>query len=118
MWGSGTKGKQGTQSHTHLLVVPVAFLPVLRAEHTTTTRLLSTYCLFPLSAHSGLGRGGQTETESYLTISSAILSGNLPTLVPPNFCTTQPRESGFFNRDRAMAGSFTDNGGLIDSEWR
>jgi hypothetical protein len=23
---------------THLLVVPVAFLPVLRAEHTTTTR--------------------------------------------------------------------------------
>lgn len=25
---------------THLLVVPVTFLPVLRAEHTTTTRLL------------------------------------------------------------------------------
>jgi len=27
---------------THLLVVPVTFLPVLRAEHTTTTRLFST----------------------------------------------------------------------------
>lgn len=49
---------------------------------------------------------------------SAILSGNLPTLVPPNFCTTQPRELGFFNNCRAISGLSSDNGGLIDSEFR
>jgi hypothetical protein len=31
-------------------------------------------------------------------MSSAIFPANFPTLVPPNFCTTQPRELSFFLR--------------------
>ena len=42
--GGLSLGEEGEEDAlgTHLLVVPVTFLPVLRAEHTTTTRLFST----------------------------------------------------------------------------
>lgn len=82
---------------------PVVFDIVPAASESASLSLLD-----PVHSASG--------ADSYLTMSSAILSGNLPTLVPPNFWTTQPRESGFFNRARAISGLLTDSGGLIDSE--
>jgi hypothetical protein len=35
---------------------------------------------------------------AYRTMSSAMLTANFPTLVPPNFWTTQPRLLLFFRR--------------------
>ena len=101
---------------THLLVVPVAFLPVLRAEQTTTIRLFLTHslrvqtsaedcpqcaCLIPLAERYSPAK--KNWPAPYLTISSAILSGNLPTLVPPNFCTIQPLVLAFLSSDPAIA---------------
>jgi hypothetical protein len=44
--------------------------------------------------------GREHKPGTYLTISSAILTANFPTLVPPNFCTTHPASESFFHRDR------------------
>lgn len=43
------------------------------------------------------------ESETYLTMSSAILSGNFPTLVPPNFWTIQPFGLEFLKSVEPMA---------------
>ena len=127
------------KSDTHRLVVPSAFLPVLRAEQTTTTRFRDKLALSKAGEVStGVGQNEESNAfwDAYLTISFAILKkkkgqnvsfirnwykvkvipshgllnaisrvqaamsqgkaltlpGNLPTLVPPNFCTTQPSD--------------------------
>lgn len=87
----------------YLLVVPFSFVSPLRAEHTTTTRFFSRYDLYVkvsvfvyMSRKPTEGpciRGGTRTT--YETIVDAIVSRNLPTLVPPNFCTTHGRSVAF-----------------------
>ena len=94
----------------------MAFLPVLRAEQTTTIRLFLTHSLraqmsaerqSPMRSSYSLAEryspAKKNWTVPYLTMSSAILSGNLPTLVPPNFCTIQPLALAFLSSDRAIA---------------
>ena len=117
---------------TYRLVVPSAFLPVLRAEHTTTTlfwdrlvlqarasvvsrhawthtlqllprspgedildnitsNLAAKSAKAPVSATAHVGSHARGAFCLSLSLSpSHTLSGNLPTLVPPNFWTIQP----------------------------
>lgn len=69
------------------------------------------------SFRKGLAAEG---SDTYLTISSAILSGNFPTLVPPNFWTTQEWSGELLNSVRDISGLVANwgCGGLIDSARR
>lgn len=70
------KGKE-EDGVTYRLVVPSAFLPVLRAEQTTTTLFLDKLALhrhgqsMQYVLTGGLGKGRESG-ETYLTISRAI----------------------------------------------
>lgn len=65
------------------LVVPSAFVEPDRAEHTTTTLCWSKYDLRVRE------RVCAAVAATHGKMSSAILAANLPTLVPPYFCTSQ-----------------------------
>src|SRR5579862_3931567 len=61
-------------------VVPSAFVAALLAEQTNAIRFF-VICDLPLPP---------IQQQIYPTTSSAIFVANLPTLVPPNFCTIHP----------------------------
>ena len=92
------------KASTYRLVVPETFLPVLLAEHTTAILCCSRYGLsFTVSKGPGLSQRMPRDVFSYRMISSAILSGNFPTLVPPNFCTIHPLGLSFRTSSLTMA---------------
>ena len=81
---------------THLVVVPSAFVSVLRAEHT-----IAVLCFLIQGLATGGGLSANTHERwrgpiAYRTTLSVIWVGNFPILVPPNFCTIQPPRALFF----------------------
>ena len=93
------RGCMEGENRAHRLVVPSTFFPVLLAEHTTTSLLSFRFGLIeqlarlpvihvrPIAFSCWRSCSGPT----HLTMSSAMFRANFPTLVPPNFCTTQER---------------------------
>jgi hypothetical protein len=71
-------------------VVPSSLVLLLRAEQTMAARFSLSPDLRRVSGRSSShGAWAGASVRSYLTM-PAMFSANFPTLVPPNFSTTQP----------------------------
>lgn len=84
---------------THRLVVPSAFVELLLAEQTTATlcctRLGLRFDIVVNEIHSE--SMCLCDRATYMTTWSTMLKANFPTLVPPNFWTTQLLEHPLTN---------------------
>lgn len=86
-----------------MLVVPLSFDSPLRAEHTMTTLLVLIYVL---EQNSYKTAGSMSDPiHAYGIMVSAISFKNLPTLVPPYFCTIHGRWVGFDMSDNCIMDS-------------
>ena len=77
---------------THRFVVPSALVELLLAEHTTATLCSDKLGLQQINDEkpdSVCDSAGKHHPKTYMTTWSIMLKANFPTLVPPNFCTTQ-----------------------------